>query len=173
MNNPEKFNEFDGLLFRGDRNPNTKGLFNAISGAGVKGKWEDLQAGLNGRKIKAVLVAGPEDQSVYPDMQEKTNLLAQAESLIWLTAGPSEILNQVRCETWQVPMKTYIEKAGHFTNHAGVAQGFKLGTTIVPQALNLSEVSELFAGRDLNWNLRPHGLGGAKTNYSTTQRGAL
>jgi NADH-quinone oxidoreductase subunit G len=173
MNNPEKFNEFDGLLFRGDRNPNTKGLLNAITGAGVQGKWEDLQAGLNGRKIKAVLVAGPENQEVYPDMQEKATLLAQAESLVWLSAGPSEVLDQVRCETWQVPMKTYIEKAGHFTNHAGLVQGFKLGTTIVAQALTLSEATELLSGRDLNWNTRPRGLGGAKTNYSTTQRGAL
>ena len=173
INNPEKLNEFDGLLFRGDRNPNTKGLEAALNTAGVKGKWEDLQTGMNNRKIKAVLVAGPENQSVFPDMQEKVTLLAHAESLVWLTAGSSPMLDQLGGETWQIPLKTYIEKAGSFTNHAGKVQNFKLGTTIVPQALTLSEAAELFSGRDLNWNLRPHAVGGPKVNYSVGHRGAL
>ena len=59
LNNPDKVNEFDGLLFRGDRNPNTKGLVAALSTAGVIGKWEDLQSRISGKKIKVVLVAGP------------------------------------------------------------------------------------------------------------------
>jgi NADH-quinone oxidoreductase subunit G len=173
INNPEKVNEFDGLLLRGDRNPNTKGLEAALKLAGHKGKWEDLQAGLNGKKIKAVVVAGPEDQSVYPDLAEKHALFAQADNLIWMTACPSAVLDQSGCETWQIPVKTHVEKAGTFTNFQGKEQKFPLATTIVPQALTLSEVAEIFSGKDLNWNLRPKSLGGAKNNYATTQRGVL
>ncbi|MGE0528579.1 MAG: 2Fe-2S iron-sulfur cluster-binding protein [Bdellovibrionales bacterium] len=173
INNPDKLNEFDGLLFRGDRNPNTKGLQAALQAAGVSGKWEDLQAALGGRKIKVVVVAGPEDQSVYPDMQEKISLLSQAEGLIWLTAGHSALLDQSGTETWQIPVKTHVEKAGSFTNFQNKTQSFPLATTIVPQALTLSEVAEIFAGRDLNWSLRPKGLGGPKSNYAVGHRGAL
>jgi NADH-quinone oxidoreductase subunit G len=173
LNNPDKVNEFDGLLLRGDRNPNTKGVIAAMSEAGVAGKWEDLQSKLSGRKLKAVIVAGPEDQSVYPDFKEKLSLFAQAENLIWLTACPNADLNSIGCETWQIPAKAHVEKAGSFTNFQGKVQSFKLATTIVPQALTLSEVAELFAGRDLNWNLRPKSLGGTKNNYATTQRGEL
>ena len=173
LNNPEKVNEFDGLLFRGDRNPNTKGLEAAMSKAGVKGGWEQLQSGLSSRKIKVVVVAGPENQAVFPDMAEKLKMLGQAESLIWLTAGHSALLDQMGAETWQIPLKTYIEKAGSFTNFNGKVQSFKAGTTIVPQALTLSEIVELFAGRDLQWNLRPRGLGGPKVNYATNHRGNL
>jgi NADH-quinone oxidoreductase subunit G len=173
INNPEKFAEFDGLLFRGDRNPNTKGLENTFVINGGKGKWEDLQTKLNGKKLKCVLVAGPENQATFPDLQEKIALLGQAESVIWMTAGANPMLDEIGAETWQIPLKTYIEKPGSFTNFQGKIQTFKLGTTIVPQALTISEVVELFEGRDLNWNIRPRGLGGPKVNYSVTHRGAL
>jgi NADH-quinone oxidoreductase subunit G len=148
-------------------------LQNALSAAGVSGKWEDLQSRLSGKKIKLVLVAGPEDQSVYPDIEEKVRLMGGAEALIWLTAGLSAVLDQSGTETWQIPLKTHLEKAGSFTNHSGKTQSFKAGTTIVPQALTLTEAVELMAGRDLDWNMRPRPLGGPKTNYAVAHRGAL
>jgi NADH-quinone oxidoreductase subunit G len=172
VNNPEKMKEFDGLLFRGDRNPNTKGLEAALVPY-PPGRWEDLQSGLASRKFKTVLVAGPEDPAVFPDLKEKVTLLAQTENLIWLTATLNPALDQSGTETWQIPLKTYIEKTGSFTNFQGKVQSFKAGTTIVPQALTISETVELMAGRDLNWSVRPQPKGGPKVNYSINQRGAL
>jgi NADH-quinone oxidoreductase subunit G len=173
LNNPEKVNEFDGLLFRGDRNPNTKGLEGALHSAGATGKWENLQSQLAGKKVKVVLVAGPENQATFPDLAEKIKMLQQAETLVWMTAGTHALLDQAGGETWQIPLKTYIEKAGSFTNYQGKVQAFKAGTTIVPQALTLSEAATLLSGHDIDWNLRPKGLGGPKVNYTITQRGTL
>lgn len=174
QNQPEKAKDFDGLLLRGDRNPNTRGFFDTAKNAGATlGKWETLTSQLASRKIKMVVVAGPENQATFPDLKEMTALLSQAEGLIWLTAGQCAQVDEVGCETWQIPLKTYIEKAGSFTNHAGLVQSFERGTTIVPQALTLSEAAELMAGRDLEWSLRPVPLGGAKNNYATVERGAL
>jgi NADH-quinone oxidoreductase subunit G len=173
LNLPHAVNEFDGLLFRGDRNPNTKGLENTFSTFGGKGKWEDLQAGLSGRKFKTVVVFGPEDQSVFPDLDEKIKMFSTAENLIWLTACANKSLDAVGGETWQIPLKTYIEKSGSFTNFQDKVQGFKAGTTIVPQALTATEAVDLMAGREINWNLRPKGVGGPKTNYAIANRGQL
>lgn len=173
INNPEKMKDFDGLLYRGDRNPNTKGLSAALAENGITAKWENLQTLAAGRKLKMVVVAGPENYSQFPDVKEKLQLVTQAESMIWLSAGNSKDADQAGCETWQIPLKTYIEKAGSFTNHEGRVQSFKAGTTVVPQALTLTEATELLAGRDINWNLRPKGLGGPKTNYAITTRGTL
>ena len=173
LNNPDKLNEFDGLLFRGDRNPNTKGLENSFTTFGGKSSWDNLQAGLSGRKFKTVIVFGPEDQSVFPDLEEKIKFLSQSENLIWLTACSNSMLDSLGCETWQIPVKTYIEKAGSFTNFQGKVQSFKVGTTIVPQALTIAETVELMAGREINWNLRPQGVGGPKTNYAIANRGQL
>ncbi len=173
LNNPEKTTEFDGLLLRGDLNPNTQGLEGAFKANVGKGNWEDLQVGLSGGKIKLALVFGPENQSSFPDIKEKVQMLSQAQSMVWFTACHSADLDEAGCETWQIPLKTYIEKSGSFTNFQGKVQTFKVGTTVVPQALTVSEVCELLAGRDLNWALRPKSLGGAKANYATTHRGAL
>lgn len=173
LNQPEKVNEFDGLLFRGDRNPNTAGLKQASQAYGGFGKWETLQTLLSGHKLKVVLVAGPENQAAFPDLGEKAQLLAQAESLIWLSAGSAAAVDALGTETWQIPLKTYIEKAGSFTNHAGKVQSFKLGTTLVSQALTLSEVVSLLSGQDLDWPVRPKAIGGTKNNYATTRRGDL
>ncbi len=173
LNNPEKIEEFDGLLFRGDRNPNTHGLNHSLKATGVSGKWETLQSALAAKTIRTVLVAGPEDQSVFPDLKEKLQMLSQAENLIWFSACTSEILDSAGGETWQIPVKTYIEKDGSFTNFQGKVQSFKAGTTIVPQAFTLSEAAELMAGRDIDWNLRPKGIGGVKVNYAVAQRGDL
>lgn len=170
QNNPGKENEFDGILFRGDRNPNTKGL---LAAAGSLGKWETLQSGISGKKIKAVLVAGPEDQSVFPDMAEKVKMLSGAENLMWMTSCSSSELDKSGSETWQIPIKTHIEKAGSFTNFAGKVQSFPAGTTIVPQALTVTEAVELLAGRNIDWKMRPLGIGGAKVNYATAHRGDL
>jgi NADH-quinone oxidoreductase subunit G len=171
VNNPEQFQAFDGLLFRGDRNPNTKGLENSVGGK--FGKWEALQTGLNGGKIKAVVVAGPEDPSVFPDMKEKVALFSKAETVFWFGAPLNPELDQTGGETFQIPTKTYIEKTGSFTNFQGKTQAFKTGTTIVPQALTLTEACELLQGRELNWADRPQAKGGPKVNYATNQRGAL
>ena len=100
-------------------------------------------------------------------------MFAQADNLIWLTACPSTILDQGGCDTWQIPVKAHVEKAGTFTNYQGKEQKFPLGTTIVPQALTLSEVAEVLAGKEINWALRPKSLGGAKNNYATLERGSL
>jgi NADH-quinone oxidoreductase subunit G len=106
-------------------------------------------------------------------MEEKLKLLSQAENLIWLTAGHSRVLDGAGSESWQIPMKTYIEKAGSFTNHAGKVQSFKIGTTIVPQALTMMEATDLMAGRDIDWKMRPAGIGGVKVNYAVAHRGNL
>lgn len=171
INNPETFESFDGLLERGDKNPNTKGLLAAF-GSQIR-KWDDLKSGIASKKIKTVLVLGPENQAVFPDLTDKVKMLAGAENLIWLTANPIAALDESLTQTWQVPLKTFIEKAGSFTNYKGLVQSFKLGTTVVPQALTVSEAVELLAGRDLNWALRPQPKGGPKVNYAINQRGAL
>ncbi|NJM09675.1 MAG: hypothetical protein HC883_01890 [Bdellovibrionaceae bacterium] len=122
---------------------------------------------------KRLWLLAPKTKACFRIWKKKVRLLSQAENLIWLTAGHSQLLDAVGSETWQIPLKTYIEKAGSFTNFQGKVQGFKVGTTIVPQALTLSEAIDLMAGREIDWNLRPKGLGGPKVNYANAHRGNL
>jgi NADH-quinone oxidoreductase subunit G len=173
VNNPNEMNEFDGLLFRGDRNPNTKGLKNRLTQNGINTNWSDLEAGINNGKIKTVIVAGPENNSVFPDLKNKIELLSKVGQMIWLTAGQSAELDSAHCATYQIPLKTFIEKAGTYTNYSGLEQKVKLGTTIVAGALTLTEAVNLMSGVELDFNLRPVPPNYLKTNFQTQQRGRL
>ncbi len=42
VNNKETFDSFDGLLLRGDKNPNTKGLLKVLEKHGINANWNDL-----------------------------------------------------------------------------------------------------------------------------------
>lgn len=173
INNPESFDDFDGLLSRGDKNPNTLGLKNTFEKFGAAKTFEDLQQKLNSGAIKMLVVFGPENQKAFPDMAEKIQLFGKAKEVVWLTACPSEELDKIGVPTTQIPMKTYIEKAGSFTNFKGMVQSFKVGTTVVEDALTVQESIQLFKGEDLNFNLRPKALGGVKKNHFTGIRGQL
>lgn len=172
MNNPEKKDEFDGLLRRGDKNPNTNGLLAEFSKLGIKTQWSDLESKVNSGAIEFVIVAGPENQKVYPDIQQKVDLLSKVPQLVWLTTNPVEPLRERTGFTSQIPMKSYIEKDGSYTNYSGLVQSVKRVTLIVPPALTLSEIAQLFTGKQLSLTGRPQKKE-LKFNHFTGLRGTL
>lgn len=150
INNPEHSNDFDGLLIRGDKNPNTKGLLEAAKTAGVTfGAWADLLAGVHSGSITTVVVAGPEVQTAYPNLKAMASEIGKAKNTVWLMAGHSEALDSLSGTVYQIPMKSFVEKEGTFVNHAGLAQKFKKVTTVVSEALTLAEASLLLSGAQL------------------------
>lgn len=149
VNNKETFDSFDGLLYRGDKNPNTKGLLKVLAKHGITAAWSELKAGLDNSSIKTVVVAGPENQAVYPDMPERVKDLSKAENLVWLQAGKSELLDSLSGNVYQIPLKTFVEKDGTFINYAGLEQRFKKATVIVSEALTLTEAALLMSGKNL------------------------
>lgn len=174
MNNPEKAGEFDGLLLRGDKNPNTRGLTETLAKHGISTKWSELTDGLSTGAIRTLIVAGPENQAVYPDMKAKVMELSRAQRLVWLTAGKNEELEALRGDVTLIPLKTYIEKDGTFVNHAGLKQSVTRGLTVVPHALSLIEVATAFGGTQVR-PLEAHDKIGAGRihNEATLQRGSL
>jgi NADH-quinone oxidoreductase subunit G len=144
--------QFDGLLIRGDKNPNTKGLQKVLAAQGIGGNFTDLQKNLAAGKVKCLVVFAPENLTGYQNgLQEQINQFAQAEHVIHLTAvkaGELESCVALKAAT-VIPMKSYIEKEGSFTNHAGVVQKFKKVTTVVNEALTATEAASLLAGQQL------------------------
>lgn len=173
QNNPEDVEAFDGLLFRGDRNPNTKGVKKQLEKLGIQTTWSDLENKIKNGEIQAVVVAGPEMNSVFPDLERKVQLLSQVGQLIWLSAGKSEAVDLAATATYQIPLKTFIEKEGTYVNYAGLEQKVKRGTTIVAGALTLTEAVHLMAGLELDINMRPLPPQHLKTNFFTQTRGSL
>lgn len=150
INNKESFDDFDGLLARGDKNPNTKGLLRVLEKHGIDATWADLESGLASGKIKTVVVAGPENQAVFPDLKEKISLLSKAAKLVWLQSGKNADLDALTGDVTLIPMKSYIEKEGTYVNFKGLEQKVKRATTIVSEALTLTEAAMLLSGKDLS-----------------------
>lgn len=168
--------EFDGILLRGDRNPNTAGLKEVLSQNGINTQWKDLLDGLANGSITTVVVAGPENQAFFPDFKVKVLELSKAAKLVWLTAGKNVDLEALTGDVTLIPLKTYLEKDGTFVNYAGLRQSVKRGMSIVAGALSLTDAATLFAGGEIT-ETEDVGLAqigkGRVHNEATTVRGSL
>lgn len=173
LNHPESLNDFDGLLLRGDRNPNTKGLQQSLQSFGLTSSWSDLEAQLASGQIEKLLVIGPENLSFYPDLKEKIALFNKAKTWAWLGSGVPEGLDEMDHLQWQIPLKTFVEKSGTFVNHSGLEQKIKAIATFVPEALSLTELTQLWKGDELQVGQQPPEEAHLKQNFFVHQRGAL
>jgi NADH-quinone oxidoreductase subunit G len=151
-NNPAKWNDFDELLIRGDKNPNSKGLAAAFTNHQLPAEgapWEQLEKDLASGKVQTLVVAFPDQQSVYSDIREKLNIFSKAKNLIILTACKQDLFEALPNTVWIIPTKTFVEKNGTYTNYKGIDQKVKKVTTIVSEALTLSEAASLMAGEEV------------------------
>ena len=173
VNNPEKMEEFDGILFRGDRNPNTKGLQQLLAREKITGKWQDLEWKLKSKEIDILVVAGPENPGVFSDLDKKIEMFSQVKRLLWLSPAKFEALNRTSTPTWQIPVKSFFEKDGSYVNAKGKTQSVKKIASIVPEALSLVEVVTLLSGKNEVTKQDEDGLNWKKTNFFVHQRGPI
>ncbi len=170
-NNPESFDNFDGLLLRGDKNPNTKGLLQVLQAKEALNPLENLLDQLKKREIDILWVAGPENQQVYPDLKEKMESFEKScKNIIWWTAHP--LPDSDLRKTWQIPVKTCIEKPGTYINFSGIKQKVKAVQVFVSSALSLSESVTVFKEEKLIQS-EPAFLSTMKVNYFTERKKSL
>jgi NADH-quinone oxidoreductase subunit G len=172
-NNSETFESFDGLLLRGDRNPNTKGLLSELERHKLTKPWDELKNRLEKNQIVNLIVVGPENQAAYPDIKSQLDLFAKAANLVWLAAGTHAQLAAMPGPLWQIPLKSFFEKNGTFLNFKGLRQEIKKGGVIAAQALGLDEVADILGGEEFNLHSQPPPLDYLKENFFTTTRGSL
>ncbi len=149
INNRETFESFDGLLYRGDKNPNTKGLLKVLEKHHLNATWNQLVTGLEKGQFETVVVAGPENQSVFPELSANIKQLAKVKNIVWFTVGKNSDLESLSGNVYLIPVKSFVEKEGTFINYAGLEQKFKKVTTVVSEALTLTEAAILMSGKNL------------------------
>ncbi len=170
VNNSDTMDDFDGLLLRGDKNPNTYGLKEIMKKYSIQTNMSDLEGAIKSNTIKTIVVAGPENQAVYPDFNERASLFSQASNLIWFSAGPVSAATSKH--TLVIPTKTYAEKSGTYVNYKGTHQSSHKVTTIVRGALSLSDSVTLMSGESIL--TKPVGPQKAmKTNFFVNKSGEL
>lgn len=149
-NEPAHWTDFDGLLIRGDKNPNTKGLERVLGKEQLQTSMEDLESALRQGAIDTLVVAMPENPSVYADWTQKLNLFSKAKNLILLTSAKIEVGELAASQVWVIPTKTFIEKAGTYINFDGLEQKVKKVTLIVSNALTLDQAASLLSGENVS-----------------------
>lgn len=150
VNQADQFDQFDGLLLRGDRNPNSVGLLQRLEGKKYNFPWSDLLSQLSEGKIKNVLVAGPEFQEFYPDLPEKLFELNHSKKIFWLTVHP---LNDVEHPGFfQIPVKSFFEKKGAIVNYQGIEQKIDSPLSLVPEALEIKTIMNYIKGNSTSLN---------------------
>ena len=142
MNNEEAFNDFDKLLLRGDRNPNTKGLkkiFPKIKSLKLLEK--------NIKNVKLLFVFGPENANFFKDIKEKTEIFSKAGALVWMSLLENEHLSS-KDNFFQIPIKSFFEKEGTYTNHQGLEQKVKKGQSLSSQAVSIQNCIQFLKSDD-------------------------
>lgn len=114
----EKIDEFDGVLYRGDHNPNTFGLKKALDSLGQEGVqvlgFEEVMA----TRPQVVIALAPEITFQYPSINEQLVRL-QELSFVSLWTVVSELVVGKNIPH-ALPMKGFTEKRGTFLNYAGL-----------------------------------------------------
>ena len=135
--------DFDGLLLRGDRNPNTAGLKEIFPD--IK-PLEELEK--SGQIPEIVFVAGPENPEFFSDSEEKTAFFTRSKKVVWMAPGPNQFLPP-HVGFWQIPVRSFFEKSGTFQNAKGLKQKISKVQSVISEALSLLEVTEVLKGEEL------------------------
>ncbi len=116
----EDIDAFDGLLYRGDHNSNTRGLENALTKHNISAKI--LKKDFSALKDYSLnMIFGPEInfESFLEDIQSFSSL----QKVIYFG---NQILPQDTTYpenfVMRIPQRTFIEKDGSFTNYKGITQ---------------------------------------------------
>ena len=144
INNEKNLKDFDGLLLRGDQNPNTAGLKKIFPKIKPLADFETQKKG-----ISSVLVAGPENPQFFPDMEEKTALFKDCNQVIWMATAANPFLTPKE-NHWQIPTKTFFEKEGTYISANKQTQRIKKVQLFSSQALSLVEIAKALNGESVN-----------------------
>ncbi len=137
------FEDFDGLLIRGDKSPNSKGLAKVAQKFGYAFDVDRMPS-LKAKAFSQWVIVAPENMEPHTGL-EKLIKGFDANSSIWLgsTRLPDEQLET--CLKLLIPTFNYAEKSGTYINFANKAQTIKPFRTPNAQTEDLVELFTFLA----------------------------
>ena len=134
----EKLNDFDGILFRGDRNPNTAGLKQILENQSANAvSLGDSFAPLAEQQADVVFVFGPEIEKSYTQFANEMNRFAELPNVIYFGSSKSLATKKF---SLVIPTKVFAEKNGTFVNYNGVNQKLKANPPVFPAMLGIEDI---------------------------------
>ena len=143
----EHCEEFDGILFHGDKNANTAGLQKALD------EWKIEAKDFHSEKFSEftkedifTLIFAPEIQASYESFDDDMKLLSSLTNAVIFTVNR---LEKDKKFLFKVPVRPFVEKDGTFINFKGMAQKLSRNS---PVFVGQKSVDEIF--NDLKKNER-------------------
>ena len=114
----EQMDAFDGILYRGDHNPNTFGLNKSLAALAPQGVLPKQFSDLNPHQAKVVIALAPEVIFQFPSISKQIAFLQEfAFVSLWTTASELALSSKIH---HALPMKGFAEKRGTFLNYSGL-----------------------------------------------------
>lgn len=132
---PGEVEKFDGLLIRGDKHPNTKGLQGVAKSSGYSDSLLRFQKEFLKAKFERVIVLGPENiESCF----SLNHVLKEHDSKkVWISSARLPSLDLESCVTHIIPTKVFSEKNGTYINAQEKPQTIKAFMTAPPKVIDL------------------------------------
>ncbi len=131
----------DKILKRKDKNPNTKGFkanFPTDSSFEVVSKNE------------LVIVALPENKSLYSDFNGMLSKIKSFKKVIILTVGSFDEEGIESEQMLCIPMKSFVEKFGTYTNFNNEERNIQKAVSLVTEAVSLEDFIGLLKGEEIS-----------------------
>jgi NADH-quinone oxidoreductase subunit G len=141
----EKREDYDGILVRGDRNPNTAGLEQVLRERSIPA--EMLSADFRELATFApqqTIVLGPEIAASYPDFERSLARLAELPQTLYFGVAQSETMSRF---SFAFPVKAFSEKRGHYLNFNGKKRTLTPNPVVHPGTLGVDEIWNRLAER--------------------------
>jgi NADH-quinone oxidoreductase subunit G len=137
----EQLDSFDGLLLRGDRNANTRGLQAALAAHGISATVENQFDACIAARPKLVIALSPELPFTFPSLPAQ---LQQLASLPRVSLWTTQFSATQQVQLWQaLPLRGFAEKMGTVTNFQGKARQLKQAFPAVgSEVLDIAQLVE-------------------------------
>jgi NADH-quinone oxidoreductase subunit G len=134
----ENIEEFDSILLRGDKNPNTAGLQLVLNKYGIVPVTlkEDFSILANQNPL-VTLVFGPEIEKSYTQFPSELARFTELPEVIYFGTTHNSIINEF---SLAVPTKVFSEKKGTFTNYQGREQKLNANPPVFPAMLGIEQI---------------------------------
>jgi NADH-quinone oxidoreductase subunit G len=117
---------FDGILKRGDKNPNLRGAMAAMNANGFDGSEAGLDKLLNNLSGNdAVVVVVPE--IIYNEDHFKTLISKVSKAGLKIALTPGETMSALRGFDYLLPVPSFLEKEGTITNYKDMKRNLAKG----------------------------------------------
>ena len=134
----EELDSFDGILMRGDKNPNTAGLAKILN----KHKITPIVlktdfSVLANQNPSVTLIFAPEIDKSYSHFSSELTRILELPQVVYFGTSKKSVVNKA---SLVIPTKVFAEKNGTYTNFNGIEQKLKANPPVFPTLLGIEQI---------------------------------